>query len=359
MQVKGLGVRGVNRLLEIYQLPSAIIHAVPNDLAQHQFVNKQLIRALHNLKPDRSIIAQELDFCQKHNIEIIPRYSEAYPRRLLAVEDAPSMLFFKGAVPLNFDKTVAVIGTRSNTDYGKRATKEIIEVLQQQHVGIISGLAAGIDGIAHKHALDCGLQTVGVLGHGLDTIYPAHHRVLAQEMVKQGGLITEFPSGTVAHKTNFPMRNRIVAGLSDFILVVETREKGGAIITAQMGFNYNREVGALPGNIYDTCSKGCNMLIKSNVAHLVESGEDILKIMNWSGKENLKVNMQQEIFYEFSPEERLLVEVLKKERQLHFDELLIKTQLPYAQLSSILLHLEIQDIVASLPGKRYQLCVAI
>lgn len=355
LQLPGIGHYTINKLLDTFHLPSAILEAGRKELARHAFVTEKVLRSLLHYKEDHQFIDRELEFCDRQQIRVIPRYDDSYPRRLLPVEDAPSLLFYKGCASLDPARTVAVIGTRNHTDYGKQVVKELMKTLEGQEMTIVSGLAAGIDGLAHHYALQHGLPTIGVLGHGLDTMYPAQHTALAQRMTTQGGLLTEFPSGTAALKPNFPLRNRIVAGLSDFILVVETKERGGAMITARLGFGYNREVGAVPGNAGREYSGGCNLLIKSDIAHLVEHGNDILEIMSWAPSNGEKKVVQKALFTELTAAEQLVVTHLQKTKQLHFDELLLQTQLSYAQLSSTLLNLEMQDIIISLPGKRYQL----
>lgn len=355
LQLPGIGHYTINKLLDTFHLPSAVMRAGRKELTRHSFITERILQSLLGYKEDYQSIDTELEFCSQNQILVIPRYDAAYPQRLKAAEDAPSLLFYKGNASLNPPRTVAVIGTRHHTDYGKQVVKDIIKTLAHQNITILSGLAAGIDGCAHQYALQYDLPTIGVLGHGLDTMYPVQHTTLARKMTENGGLLSEFPSGTMAQKSNFPMRNRIVAGLSDFILVAETREKGGAMITARLGFGYNREVGAVPGNTGREHSKGCNLLIKSDIAHLVEHGSDILEIMNWQALTPEKKAVQKTLFAQLSTAEQAVVAQLQKTKQLHFDELLLQTQLSYAQLSSILLNLEMQDIITSLPGKQFQL----
>lgn len=355
LQLPGIGHCTINKLLDTFQLPSAIRKAGKKELTRHAFVTEKVLYSLLRYNENYEFIDRELEFCSREHIRVIPRYDAAYPQRLKATEDGPSLLFYKGNASLNPSRTVAVIGTRNHTAYGMQTVKDIMKVLAEQEITILSGLASGIDGLAHHYALQQGLPTIGVLGHGLDTLYPVQHTALAGKMIMNGGLLTEFPSGTAALKPHFPLRNRIVAGLSDFILVVETKAKGGAMITARLGFSYSREIGAVPGNANQESSKGCNLLIKSDIAHLIENGNDILDIMNWSVTSTEKQVIQKALFPELTVPEQSVVTQLQKTKQLHFDELLLQTQLSYAQLSSILLNLEMQDILVSLPGKRYQL----
>lgn len=352
LQLPGLGLKALKQLLLIFGNPSNIINANKNDLIATGIVNKTALKALLTYKPSKEE-NKELAFIDKHNINVIAPYLNNYPKRLLPIEDAPSLLFTLGNFNIDHPKHVAIIGTRNNTEYGKLMCTEIIQQLQHHNIQVISGLADGIDGIAHKNCIEAHIPTVGVLGHGLDTIFPAHHKKLAHQMLQNGGLLTEYPSNTIPHKTNFPMRNRIVAALSDFILVVETKEKGGAMITANIGFQYNKEIGAIPGSCHVQVAKGCHKLIKSNIAHLIESGEDILNIMNWQ-LPHKKKNIQMELFENLKPEQLKIIEILQLEHHLHFDELLHRSQMSYSTLSNILLQLELQNCIASLPGKRYQ-----
>lgn len=219
---------------------------------------------------------------------------------------------------------------------------------------IISGLALGVDAIAHKKALQCGLPTVGVLGHGLDRIYPYNHKSLAEKMMEQGGLLTEFPSETIPDRNNFPMRNRIVAGISDVTVVVESNLAGGALITAFMANGYNREVMAFPGRINDTRSAGCNELIRTQIASMITKPDDLIELMGW-GKQKKEKTVQRQLFLTLSPEEQKLTDLLQGKEAVHADELLANSGLANTALAATLLQLEMQGLVKTLPGKRYRL----
>lgn len=357
MEMPGLGLKAVKSLLLHFGKPSLVFQASKEELKSLELLSLNCIQRIkkHQVKLTDH---PELHFLKKHHITVHANYLENYPSRLIPIEDAPSILYSLGNVNMQPERQVAIIGTRNNTDYGKVITQEIVKQLKEHNIQIISGLAEGIDGIAHKACIENSIPTVGVLGHGLDMMFPAHHKSLAQKMMPMGGLITEYPSGTIPHKTNFPMRNRIVAGLADFILVVETKEKGGAMITAQLGFQYNKEIGAIPGPLHHMFSKGCNQLIKSNIASLIEDGGDILQIMNWQPSKKKK-SFQIELFSHLNEQEQAIIILLQNKTQLHFDEILHQTQLSYSTLSNILLHLELQDYIVALPGKMYQLGIAI
>jgi len=298
---------------------------------------------------------KELKFSEKNNIRLLLFSSSDYPKRLRHCEDAPSLLYYKGNADLNSAKIISIIGTRKSTDYGQRATEHLIEQLKAtEDLIIISGLAAGIDAIAHRTALKNNLQTVGVLGHGLDRIYPFTNKSLAEDMMKHGGLLTEFPSDTKPDRQNFPVRNRIVAGMSDATIIVESEVKGGAMITAYLALSYNRDVAAVPGRIFDSKSSGPNHLIKRNMAVSVTSGEDILELMGWDNAVVHKTS-QKKLFIELSENEQAIVNLLQDKDKLHADELLLHTSLKSSELAATLLQLEMQGIIKSLPGKYYRM----
>jgi DNA processing protein len=241
-------------------------------------VRAESIKAFH----DFSLCESEAAFMEKHQVQPLFLTDSNYPQRLLNCYDSPTLLYYKGEADLNHSRIAAIIGTRSNSDYGKQCVAEMMEALREHDVLILSGLAFGIDTLAHREALQQQLPTVGVLAHGLHTIYPQENRKLARQMLEaNGGLLTEFMSGTAPDKHNFPTRNRIVAGLADVTIVVETDIKGGSMITAELANNYNRDVLAFPGKATDAKSRGCNHLIKTNKAALVTNGQDVLEFMNW------------------------------------------------------------------------------
>jgi DNA processing protein len=249
---------------------------------------------------------------------------------------------------------VAIVGTRHHTDYGKTVCEKLVEDLTGENIIVVSGLAFGIDTIAHKAASKNNFQTVAVLAHGLDTIYPPQNKNLAKQMTEQGGLLTEFISHTNPDKQNFPKRNRVVAGISDAVIVVETGKKGGSLITAELGNNYNKDVFAIPGRVNDSKSEGCNYLIRNNKAALINSAEDLMELMNWKLLAK-PAKKQRELFIELSPDEQLVVDVLKQKDSVHIDEIYFKTSLSSSAVAAALLTLEMQGVVASLPGKLYKL----
>jgi len=307
---------------------------------------------------DKEVFRQaemELEFVKKSNLNTLFFTAENYPKRLLNCDDPPVLLYFKGNANLNASKAVAIVGTRKHTDYGHRLTEDLLDGLQgMDDLLILSGLALGIDTIAHKWSLKNGLPTVGVVGTGLDTIYPHSNKSLAQEMLHNGGLLTEFPSGTKPDRQNFPVRNRVVAGMSDVTVIVESDVKGGAMITALMAHSYHREVAAFPGRVYDSKSEGPNSLIKRNIAAPLSNADDLLELMNWGKHENAR-SVQKQLFIELAPDEQKIFDLLKEKDSLHADELMFQTSFTSSQLASVLLQMEMKGLIKTLPGKHYRM----
>lgn len=298
---------------------------------------------------------EEIKFIQKNNITPVFYLDPAYPKRLTHCEDNPVMLYFKGNANLNAEKMVSIVGTREATDYGKALCEKLIADLAVHNVTIISGLAYGIDICAHKAAMENKLSTVCVLAHGLDKIYPALHRSAAEKMLETGGWLTDFTSKTIPDRENFPSRNRIVAGISDATIVVESKAGGGSLITADIANSYNRDVFAFPGKVGDECSVGCNNLIKQNKAALIQSAADVVYILGWEQKKKSKAPQQKKLFVELNPDEEIVVNVLKEKDSINIDDLCLVCKLPMSKVSSLLLTLEFSGIVRSLPGKMYRL----
>lgn len=296
---------------------------------------------------------RELKFIEKNGIKPLFYLDQDYPKRLQHCHDSPMMLYYKGNADLNALKVVGVVGTRNVTDYGKYATEKIIEELSSDNVLIISGLAYGVDAVAHRAALKYDLATVGVLGHGMQTIYPAENRNLSIKMLEKGGILTEHVSGTQPDRENFPKRNRIVAGMVDCLVVAESAMKGGAMITAEIANSYDREVFAIPGRIGDVCSEGCNRLIKTNKANLLTGVADIRYVMRWDVDTKV-VAKQMRLFRDFSEEEKKVMDVFANNNVIHLDEIIVGTDLSPSKIASVLLSLEFDGVLTALPGKRYQ-----
>lgn len=298
---------------------------------------------------------EELKFIDNHGIQALFFTNEKYPRRLRQCHDSPVMLYYKGNADLNAEKVVAVVGTRTPTAYGRMQTEKLLAELAGTGILIVSGLAYGIDYTAHKCAYDHGMNTVGVMAHGLDRIYPPMHAHLADCMTRQGGLLTDFMSGTKPDKENFPERNRIVAGMCDALVVVESKRGGGSLITSTIANSYNKDVFAFPGRAGDVTSEGCNGLIKSNKAAMIESAADLLYMMNWNESEKKKPSQQIPLMLDLREDEQMVVDAFRSHEQLHIDELCYVTGYPVSKVSTILLGLEFSNLVKALPGKMFKL----
>lgn len=296
----------------------------------------------------------ELEFIEQHRIRPIFYLDDAYPERLRHYHDSPVMLYFKGNADLNAHRTVGIVGTRQPSPQGVAVCEELIEGLKPYNILLISGLAYGIDIAAHRKCLELDVPTLGILGHGFATMYPPSHRSIAEKMTENGGLITEYPSDTKPDKENFPMRNRIIAGLCDALVVVETAAKGGSMITAHMANEYNKDVFAVPGRVKDKLSQGCNHLIKTHKALLLESADDIAYIMRWDELDARKL-IQQQLFVELNDAEKIIVNLLNQSPEASIDKLIVETNFAGSEMASLLLNLEFKGIVRSLPGKRYTL----
>jgi len=300
---------------------------------------------------------EELGFIEKNNIKTIFYTDIDYPRRLKNCADGPILLYAKGNIELNRQHVVSIVGTRNATEYGRELCRQLVEELQQYGVLVVSGLASGIDVAAHKESISQGLQTVGVLGHGLDRIYPYHNFSTAEKMQANGGLLTEYISGTLPDRENFPQRNRIVAGLADATVVIEASIKGGALITAEIANTYNRDVFAFPGRVDDEYSEGCNFLIRNNKAALLTCAADLAYTLGWEGSEEKKSKKEQlTLPMDLTTEEKMIFDIIHQHKgPLAIDDLTVKTNLPMSQLAMSLLNMEMQGYIRSLPGKTYSL----
>jgi len=352
--IPNIGDVHAKALVNIYGNAQSIFKAKKKDLENIDgigTVRASSIKSFDNFQSSEDEIA----FIEKYKIKPLFISDKNYPQRLLNCYDSPTLLYYRGTAELNASKIIAIVGTRHNTDYGKTVCEKIIEELSQENILVVSGLALGIDTIAHKASLKNHLQTIGVLAHGLDRIYPSQNKTLAKQMTEQGGLLTEFISQTTPDKQNFPKRNRIVAGISDAVIVIETGKKGGSLITAELGNNYNKDVFAVPGRVSDSKSEGCNYLIRNNKAALINNANDLLDLMNWNAVEKPAIKKQRELFIELSPDEKLMVDILQEKGNVHIDELYFKSNLSSSAVAAALLMLEMQGIVASMPGKMYKM----
>jgi len=299
----------------------------------------------------------ELKYVEKNGVEVIFYTGEKFPKRLKNCYDAPILLYVKGSADLNARRIISIVGTRNATEYGKHQCRQLIEELQQYNVLVVSGLALGIDVAAHKECVKHHTPTVGVLGHGLDRMYPSQNRPTAEKMLENGALLTEYPSGTIPDRENFPQRNRIVAGMADATIVIEAGIKGGALITAEIANSYNRDVFAYPGRIGDEYSEGCNFLIRNNKAGLLTGAADLAYILGWDKTEEVKPVEQLMLPIDLSADEQLIFDILLQHKApLAIDDLTIKANMATSQLAMNLLNMEMQGYILSLPGKTYRIC---
>ncbi|NVJ85610.1 MAG: DNA-protecting protein DprA [Algoriphagus sp.] len=298
-----------------------------------------------------------INLAEKKNFQIRTFLDPKFPNRLKSIEDAPALLFSKGVNDLEFEKSIGIVGTRSATDYGKSATRKIVEDLALYKPVIVSGLAYGIDIEAHRAALQSGLPTIAVMGSPIDQIYPAVHRKTAEQLQETGALLSEYAPGSKMMPGNFPARNRIIAGLSDALIVVEAAAKGGALITAEIAYSYDKEIFAVPGNLQSTYSEGCNHLIKKMKASIYTGPDDIAEALFWSKPGESKVSKPKLDLTHRDKEEQLILSLLQEKGESEIDQISYATDIPLGILSSKLLSLEFEGIVKSLPGKKFKLLV--
>jgi DNA processing protein len=351
--VSGIGGKQGRKLLQKCGSAEAVFREKKGHLIRIGGVGIQVIREIRG-KASLTRAERELEFIGRNRIHTLFISSERYPKKLRSCPDAPLMLYFKGDTSWIGKRALAIVGTRRPSNYGKEMTEKLIHGLNPQDVAIISGLAYGIDTQAHRAALEIGMDTVGVLAHGLDLLYPSQNRGLAGKMIGQGGLLTEFPSGTKLNKDLFPRRNRIIAGLSDALVLVESDVKGGGMITARIASSYNRDVFAIPGLVPGKNSAGPHLLIKTNIAALVESAEDIKYNMGWDDAER-RPAVQKQLFAELSEDQQVIMSVIMEKREVLLDDLICETEMPPSKISGLLLDLEFKGLISLVPGGRYRL----
>ena len=352
--IPNIGDVHAKALINHFGNAEAIFNAPKKELDALDGIGIVRANSIKNFK-DFSRAEEEIEFIKKYKIKTLFLTGKEYPQRLLNCYDSPPLLYFKGNADLNSSKIIAIVGTRNHNEYGKNICEKLVEELINEDVTIVSGLAFGIDSIAHKISVKNNIKTVGVLAHGLDRVYPSQNTALAKQMISCGGLLTEFKSNTIPDRQNFPGRNRIVAGISDAIIVIESGLKGGSLITAELGNGYNKDVFAIPGRVNDSKSEGCNYLIKNNKAALITCADDVLENMGWKQTKKPSAKKQRELFIELTPDERIVIDILQIQEQVHIDELYFKSKLSSSAVAQALLMLEMQGVVSSLPGKIYKI----
>jgi DNA processing protein len=331
----------------------AVFRSKRSELVRIPGVGSSIADSLLASKP-LLLAERELLFLEQHGVEAVFYTDERYPVRLRQCYDSPALIFFKGSSAdlLAARRVVGMVGTRQPSEAGKALCEEIVEGLQAYNVLIVSGLAFGIDVTAHRRASALDIPNIGVLGHGLGSIYPSQHHSVALRMIENGGLISEYTSDTKPDREHFPMRNRIIAGMCDALVVVETALSGGSMISADLAGQYGREIFAVPGRVRDPKSAGCNLLIKNGAARLMESAADLAAAMRWQEAGKPQV-VQTQLFLDLSPQERLLLDLIRQQPEIAVDQLTLAAQLAPGELATAILGLEFKGAVRTLPGKRY------
>lgn len=352
-QLKGFGSIRVRRILERSSDIESFFRMNSKELADEFSISLDQVKLMDRKSAleEAKIIVDKLSH-EDFNIHFYT--DKNYPNRLRNCPDPPIVFYSKGNINFNPQKTVAIVGTRNATDYGRQLCKDLIASFKGQDIQVVSGLAYGIDIEVHKNCLENSIETIGVLACSLDRVYPSMHKSVAKEMVHHGGLISEYPPFTQPDRENFPMRNRIVAGMTDATIVIESKKRGGSLITANLASDYNRDVFAFPGSIYQEYSQGCNALIHQNKAIILDSPDRFLDEMQWNTKENKKV-AQQKLDFDLNQDEQSIYNLLKHHSQLHIDQLSTKLKMLISNVHVGLLSLEIYGLVKALPGKQYAL----
>ena len=349
----GIGDINAKKLIAHCGSVEAVFHEKSKNLEKIPGIGSYIIRGLK----DTSLISKaekELEFINKNSIQAITFLDDDYPDKLKHCIDGPILLFQKGKINIKKQRIISIVGTRMITNYGKLFLEEFFSELKKFNPIIVSGLAYGIDIFAHQQALKNNLQTIAVLAHGLDNIYPKKHKKEAIQMQEKGGLVTEFWSNTNPDRENFVKRNRIVAGLSEATIVIESASKGGSLITADIANSYNRDVFAVPGRTSDTYSKGCNQLIKSNKAAMITSIKDLEYILNWKTNENSAKVIQKELFVDLNEQEKSIYEYLLKGGKQNLDNIALDCKYTIYETATTLLNLELKGVAKPLPGKMFE-----
>ena len=370
--IPGLGCHGTRQLLELFPNPEEVFSLSHAQLVEIFGTRNTIVKAIEE-KTMFPRVEQEITFMKQHGINTLFCTDKAYPQRLNRpnCEDTPVLLYYLGnaaesglesrwptACDLNNPRALSIVGSRRATDYGHTQTHHLIEEIRGENVLIVSGLAYGIDTAAHTAALQCQLPTVAVLGHGLDTLYPAQNKRLSKQILEGGGLLlTEYPSQTPVNPRYFPARNRIIAAMSDATVVMEAAEKGGALITANIANGYSREVFALPGRLGDAYSAGCNNLIACNKAYLLRSAGDLFFQLDWTAKKKKggKSAKQTQILTLLNEEQSVIANLLKTHGELPLDEIVSLSAFTMSKTASLMLEMELSGVIRCLPGKIYKL----
>ena len=354
MQVEGVGDVIAKKLLQHCGNAEEVFASKKTQLQKIDGIGSVVIKNLQ----DKSVFAKaeaELQFIAQENISTTYFQEDNYPERLKNCYDSPVLLFQAGNIDLQNQRIISIVGTRQITTYGMEFTKKLIEEISPLNPIIVSGFAYGVDIYAHQMAMDCGLQTIGVLAHGLNQIYPKTHKKYMAKMEQNGGFLTEFWSTSNPDKENFIKRNRIVAGISEATIVIESAERGGSLVTANLANDYNRDVFAVPGRTSDKYSQGCNNLIKTQRANLLTSAADLVYILNWELQRESQKAVQKQLFVTLTDEEQIIYDYLQKTGKEMMDIIALECDFPIYRISSILTTMELKGVIRTLPGKMFEL----
>lgn len=355
----GIGDQLTRVLISYCGSAKQVFLAPPGKLLKIPGIGQNVINNIN-----RSVVLREAEAivqrAEKDGVQLLFYTHKAYPDRLKQIADAPTLLYYKGTASLNHPRIISIVGTRKSTNYGKEVTEQLVQDLVAHNVMVVSGLAYGIDIAAHRASIQSSLPTVGVMASGLDIIYPAVHRKIAEKMLENGGVLSESTFGTKPDAHRFPARNRIIAGMADATIIVEAAVKSGTLITAEIAHSYNKDVMAVPGPINAPLSEGCNYLIRTNKAAIYTQAKDLEELLNWDLQANgLNKNRHNKTQRynpeEFTADEYCLIQVLQEVKEEQIDTISWKTQLPIGQVASLLLTLEFKGYIKALPGKKYQL----
>lgn len=352
--IHGIGPSTAKEILKIYGSAEEFFNESKSNLEKIFKTKTKTINDIVN-KTMFNRVEKEMEFMQRYNIKCLFFNNDDYPKRLLELPDNPICLYVQGNCDLNMERMVGVVGTRNPTDYGVEQCQKIVSFLKEYNVGIVSGLAYGIDSVSHRQSIKEDITTFAVLGHGLDIIYPKDNHGLALEMMNNGGLVTEFMTSTKPEKYNFPRRNRIIAGLCNCLIVVEAAKKSGSLVSADLAMQYNREVFALPGRLGDVYSEGCNYLISSQRANIIHDTKDIIGIMNWDTNKPSLVKNKPTKPSRLSNQESIVYDIIEKKDEIHIDDIGLECSLSSSVLASCLLNLELGGIIRCLPKKTYKI----
>ncbi len=353
LQVEGVGDVTAKKLIQHCGNATEVFASKKSHLQKIDGIGSVVIKNLQ----DKSVFAKaeaELQFIAQENIFTTYFQEEDYPERLKNCYDSPILLFQAGNINLQNKRIISIVGTRQITTYGIEFTKKLIEEIAPLNPIIVSGFAYGVDIYAHQMAMECGLQTIGVLAHGLNQIYPKVHKKHMAKMEQNGGFLTEFWSSSNPDKENFIKRNRIVAGISEATIVIESAEKGGSLVTANLANDYNRDVFAVPGRTTDKYSQGCNNLIKTQRANLLTSAADLVYILNWELQRESQKVVQKQLFVTLTHEEQIIYDYLQKTGKEMMDIIALECDFPIYRISSILLNMELKGVIRPLPGKMFE-----